>query len=81
MTGYSSKDAAISAVNLGAAAYLEKPFQDAGVVGKLIAEPVAKYHATAERRVKRQELFERNRVFWRKYKKLRSQVEQFLGTG
>ncbi len=79
MTGFSNKDAAIAAVNLGAAAYLEKPFPNVDEVGKLIHQLVGKYDEARQRRRKSRALFERNREFWQKYSKLRKQLADYMG--
>ena len=59
MTGYSTKEAAVEALRLGASDYLEKPFEDVRLVGEKIGAAMRHKQAEYERNI----LVERLRTF------------------
>jgi DNA-binding NtrC family response regulator len=78
ITGYSSKDAAIDALNKGAAAYLEKPFDDI----RLVRERIDGVLAQQKKQKKGLEYLtlikERNRDFLDQYKVLRADLDAWM---
>jgi DNA-binding NtrC family response regulator len=81
ITAYASKESAITALNTGAAAYLEKPFDDIEDLGRKVDEVV---HGRRQRQRKReflQQFKERNHDFLEQYKTIRAELEAWLGGG
>jgi DNA-binding NtrC family response regulator len=80
ITGYSSKDAAIDALNKGAAGYLEKPFDDIRLVRERIDAVLA--HQKLEKKGQRYLALikERNRDFLDQYKVLRADLDAWMAS-
>jgi DNA-binding NtrC family response regulator len=80
ITGYSSKEAAIDAINAGASGYIEKPFDDIKNVRARIEKVL---EAQRERLKKRRYLNlikDRNQEFLGRYKVLRSDLEAWMAS-
>jgi len=78
ITGYSSKQAAIEALNQGAVGYIEKPFDDIDAVGDQIRH-LAQLHARrSEHEQMRQKLFARYGRAWRRYRSIIKTFEDYL---
>jgi DNA-binding NtrC family response regulator len=78
MTAYGSKESAIAALNHGAAAYLEKPFDDVEDIARKVTAVL-----DAQRRRQRQNEFlrtfkERNKDFLEQYRSIRAELESWL---
>ncbi|MHB8875274.1 MAG: response regulator [Myxococcaceae bacterium] len=80
MTGYSSMDSAIQALNLGASAYLEKPFDDVKNVLAKIEGVVAKQRDRLRKRHYLHLIKDRNRDFLERYRVIRADLESWLQT-
>ena len=80
MTGYSSMDSAIEALNLGAAAYLEKPFDHVRTVGDKIDAVLEKRRESLRHRRFLRTIKERNRAFLDQYRAVRADLEAWLDT-
>lgn len=80
ITGYSSKEAAMRALELGASAYIEKPFDDI----KLVRERIDKVIEHRRRQQKGQKYLnvikDRNREFLDRYRVLRADLEAWMTT-
>lgn len=80
ITGYSSKEAAMRALELGASAYIEKPFDDI----KLVRERIDKVIEHRRRQQKGQKYLnaikDRNKDFLDRYRALRSDLEAWMAT-
>ncbi len=78
ITAYGSKESAIAALNCGATAYLEKPFDDIDDIGRRVDAIVASQRS----RQKKQEFLrlfkERNRAFLIEYRKIRTELDAWL---
>jgi DNA-binding NtrC family response regulator len=77
MTGYASKDSAIEALNLGASAYLEKPFDLPALVAK-VDSVLANQRERIRKRHFLQVIKERNSAFLTQYKQIRTDLETWL---
>lgn len=77
MTGYSSKESAIEALNLGASAYLEKPF-DLTVMSEKVEQVLNKQRERLKKRHYLQLIKERNRSFLQQYGAIRTDLESWL---
>ena len=80
MTGYSSMDSAIDALNLGAAGYLEKPFDHVRIVADKIDAVLEKRRESLRHRRYLRTIKERNRVFLDQYRAVRADLEAWLDT-
>lgn len=80
ITGYSSKEAAMRALELGASAYIEKPFDDI----KLVRERIDKVIEHRRRQQKGQKYLnvikDRNKDFLTRYRVLRADLEAWMTT-
>ncbi|MBK7858947.1 MAG: response regulator [Archangiaceae bacterium] len=80
ITGYSSKEAAMRALELGASAYIEKPFDDI----KLVRERIDKVIEHRRRQQKGQKYLnvikDRNKDFLDRYRVLRADLEAWMAT-
>jgi len=80
ITGYSSKEAAMRALELGASAYIEKPFDDI----KLVRERIDKVIEHRRRQQKGQKYLhvikDRNKDFLDRYRVLRADLEAWMNT-
>jgi DNA-binding NtrC family response regulator len=80
ITGYSSKDAAIDALNKGAAGYIEKPFDDVRLVRERIDAVLAKQKLEEKGRAYLTLIKERNRDFLDQYKVLRADLDAWMAS-
>lgn len=78
MTGYASMDSAIEALNQGAAAYLEKPFEHVKLVLEKIEGVLAKRKDRSKHRQYLVAIKERNREFLDQYRAVRADLEAWL---
>ena len=80
ITGYSSKEAAMRALELGASAYIEKPFDDI----KTVRERIDKVIEHRRRQQKGQKYLnvikDRNKDFLDRYRVLRADLEAWMAT-
>lgn len=80
ITGYSSKDAAIEALNAGASGYIEKPFDDVRLVRQQL-DKVIDHRRSQEKGLKYLNLIkERNRDFLEQYKALRADLDAWVAS-
>ena len=80
ITGYASMDSAIAALNQGAAAYLEKPFEHVRIIGEKIDAVLEKRRQRLQHRRYLMAIKERNRVFLERYRVVRADLEAWLET-
>ncbi|MBX5483542.1 MAG: response regulator [Myxococcaceae bacterium] len=80
MTGYASMDSAIDALNYGAAAYLEKPFEHVKKVVETIETVLARRKDRFRHRRYLMAIKERNREFLDRYRAVRADLEAWLGS-
>jgi CheY-like chemotaxis protein len=80
MTGYASMDSAITALNHGASAYLEKPFEHVRVVGEKIDAVLQRRRERFQHRRYLLTIKERNKAFLDRYKVVRADLEAWLET-
>ena len=80
ITGYSSKDAAIDALNLGAAGYLEKPFDDIRLVRERIDAVLSQQKLQKKGQQYLSLIKERNRDFLDQYKVLRADLDAWMAS-
>jgi DNA-binding response OmpR family regulator len=80
MTGYASMDSAIDALNEGAAAYLEKPFDHVRIVAEKIESVLEKRREHLRHRRYLFTIKERNRSFLDQYRAVRADLEAWLDT-
>ncbi len=80
ITGYSSKETAIQALDLGAAAYLEKPFDDIKKVVERVEGVLGRQKTRLTQRHYLNVIKERNREFLDRYRALRADLEAWLET-
>lgn len=80
MTGYASMDSAIEALNLGAAGYLEKPFEHVSAVAEKIEAVIAAQREKVKKRRYLNQIKERNRSFLDQYRMIRADLEAWLET-
>lgn len=80
ITGYSSKDAAIDALNKGAAGYLEKPFDDIRLVRQRIDAVLEQQAAQRKGQHYLAVIKERNRHFLEQYKVLRADLDAWMAS-
>jgi DNA-binding NtrC family response regulator len=78
MTGYSSAESAIEALNLGATAYLEKPFDQVRSVVAKIEEVVAQQRERVRKRHQLHLIKTRNKTFLDQYRLIRADLEAWL---
>lgn len=78
ITGYSSKNAAIEAINSGATAYLEKPFSDVHAIGDKVATVVRANQGRQQRRRVTSLIKRRNHEFLERYSMVRSELDALL---
>ncbi|MBI3180050.1 MAG: response regulator [Deltaproteobacteria bacterium] len=78
ITGYGSKEAAVEALNLGACAFLEKPFDDVNAVRAKVDAVLTRQRERAVRRQYLQVIKERNRAFLERYREIRKDLETVL---
>jgi DNA-binding NtrC family response regulator len=81
ITAYGSKESAIAALNTGATAYLEKPFNDIDDIGRKVDEVVALQRERTKKRDLLRAFKQRNRDFLEQYRGIRGELEAWLGTG
>ena len=81
MTGYGSKESAIAALNSGAVAYLEKPFDDIDDIGRKVDEVVQSQRHREKKRELLQAFKQRNRDFLEQYRAIRTDLEAWLTNG
>jgi DNA-binding NtrC family response regulator len=74
ITGYSSKEAAMRALELGASAYIEKPFDDI----KLVRERIDKVIEARRRQQYLHIIKDRNKHFLDRYRVLRADLEAWM---
>jgi CheY-like chemotaxis protein len=80
MTGYASMDSAIDALNHGAAAYLEKPFDHVRTVSEKIDAVLEQRRERLRHRRYLRTIKERNREFLDRYRMVRADLEAWLET-
>ncbi|MDQ3263830.1 MAG: response regulator [Myxococcota bacterium] len=80
MTGYASMDSAIDALNSGAAAYLEKPFEHVKYVLDKIEGVLEIQRERNRKRHYLHQIKDRNRVFLEQYRAIRADLEAWLET-
>lgn len=80
MTGYASMDSAIDALNSGAAAYLEKPFEHVKYVLDKIEGVLEIQREKNRKRHYLHQIKDRNRVFLEQYRAIRADLEAWLET-
>ena len=78
ITGFASQESAIEALNLGATAYLEKPFADIGGIQKKIEDVIERQSARIRNTRFLEKFKERNVDFLRKYAGLRNELDHVL---
>lgn len=78
MTGYSSAESAIEALNLGATAYLEKPFDQVKAVVEKIEDVLAQQRERVRKRQYLHLIKARNRSFLEQYRLIRADLEAWL---
>lgn len=78
MTGYASMDSAIDALNSGAAAYLEKPFEHVKYVLDKIEGVLEIQREKNRKRHYLHQIKEKNRVFLEQYRAIRADLEAWL---
>jgi DNA-binding NtrC family response regulator len=78
MTGYSSKEAAIEALNKGATQYIEKPFDDIKTVRDRIDGVIADQRERTKRKNHLARIKDRNKEFLDRYRVLRADLEAWL---
>jgi DNA-binding NtrC family response regulator len=78
MTGYASMDSAIDALNSGASAYLQKPFDDIRDVVKRIDGVLEKQKERSRKRHYLHVIKDRNREFLDRYRAIRADLETWL---
>ncbi len=78
ITGYSSKESAIQAINAGAAGYIEKPFDDIVNVRAKIEKVIEAQRERLKRQRYLNAIKERNREFLDRYKVLRADLEAWM---
>lgn len=78
MTGYASMDSAIEALNLGAAAYLEKPFDHIKTVVEKIEAVLAQRKERGRHKKYLIAIKERNREFLDQYRAVRADLEAWI---
>jgi len=78
LTGYGTKEAAVDALNLGAAAFLEKPFDDVDAVQGTLEVLIAKQRMRRRERGYLTIIKERNREFLARYRTLRTELDERL---
>ncbi len=78
ITAYGSKEAAVEALNLGACAFLEKPFDDVNAVRAKVDEVLVRQRERAMRRHYLQLIKERNRTFLERYREIRKDIDAVL---
>jgi len=78
VTGYASKDAAIEALNYGAASFMEKPFDDVVKVGDEVEAIIARQKQSMKKRSYLQLFKHRNQDFLNRYKTIRADLEAWL---
>lgn len=78
MTGYASMDSAIEALNQGAVAYLEKPFEHVKVVADRIEAVLKRRRERTRHHQYLLAIKERNREFLEQYKAVRADLEAWL---
>ncbi len=77
MTGYASKESAIEALNLGAAGYLEKPFDLAQLIAK-VDEVMQRQRERLRKRHYLQLIKDRNRAFLQQYGAIRTDLDAWI---
>ncbi len=80
MTGYASKESAIGALDLGAAAYLEKPFEHVQVVREKLQGVLDRQKETQRKKHYLHLIKDRNRAFLEQYKAIRAELELWLAS-
>ncbi len=80
MTGYASMESAIEALNQGAAAYLEKPFDHVNTVLAKIEDVLARQRERNRKRRYLHLIKDRNRAFLAQYRSIRADLEAWLQT-
>jgi DNA-binding NtrC family response regulator len=78
ITGYSSKDSAIAALNAGATAYIEKPFDDIKTVRDRIDKVIADQRLRLKKKRYLNLIKDRNREFLDRYRVLRADLEAWM---
>jgi DNA-binding NtrC family response regulator len=78
ITGYSSKDSAVEALDVGAAAYLEKPFDDVRLVMERIEKVIVGQRERTKKKAYLNLIKDRNKDFLDKYRALRADLEVWL---
>ncbi len=81
ITGFASKESAVEALQSGANAYLEKPFENIDDVFRLVSAVLAKQKDERKKRDYLHQFKERNRAFLEQYKTIRAELEQWLSGG
>jgi DNA-binding NtrC family response regulator len=80
ITGYSSKEAAIDAINAGASGYIEKPFDDIKNVKARIEKVLEAQRDRLKKRKYLNAIKDRNAEFLARYKVLRSDLEAWMAS-
>jgi DNA-binding NtrC family response regulator len=78
ITGYSSKEAAIDALNKGASAYIEKPFDDIKTVRDRIEKVISDQRDRVRRKHHLARIKDRNKEFLDRYRVLRADLEAWI---
>jgi DNA-binding NtrC family response regulator len=78
MTGYGTMDSAIDALNVGAAAYLTKPFDHVKTVMERIEAVLDERRERNRKRVYLHMIKDRNRAFLEQYRAIRADLEAWL---
>lgn len=78
ITGYASKESAMEALNRGATAYLEKPFDDLDQVVEKVHQVAQRQQEKGRQRDYLQQFKERNRSFLEQYRVVRAGLEHTL---
>jgi DNA-binding NtrC family response regulator len=80
MTGYSSMESAIDAIDAGAAAYLQKPFEHIQTVRDRINGVLEKQKEEQRKKHYLHLIKDRNRSFLEQYRAIRADLEQWMAT-
>jgi DNA-binding NtrC family response regulator len=78
ITGFGSKESAIEALNLGATAFLEKPFDNVDEVLAKVDEVVIRQKEEMRKRRQLEIIKDRNREFLDNYRAIRTDLEEWL---
>ncbi|MBN1959379.1 MAG: response regulator [Deltaproteobacteria bacterium] len=80
ITGYGSKESAIAALNIGATAYIEKPFNDIHDIRRKVDEVAAAQKMRNKKRDLLRTVKQRNRDFLKQYRDIRQELQSWLNS-